>query len=312
MTFKNGSFIINPSIKIDHVHLKVLNLKKSINFYQSIFGFKVLEKRSNQKTALLSLATEDKDTSSLLLVLTEVKDKNTISSFREIKKESGLYHFAILLPEIKYLSAFLRYIQNNLESQYYEGMADHSVSESIYIHDLDFNGIEVYRDRPPSEWKWIGNKVHMITEPLNVTYLLNKNVKETWNGLPSGTTIGHVHLHVSNLVRSKRFYHDILGLHHTASYPGALFFAANSYHHHIATNTWIGTNILSANNNHYKPGLDHYAIILPNREEMDRLKNRFMESKISIDETLEESDKQYHHSLYIYDPDGIKIQFLCK
>ncbi len=155
MAFKNGSFIINPSIKIDHVHLKLLlNLKKSINFYQSVFGFKVLEKRSNQKTAHLSLATEDKDTSSLLLVLTEVKDKNTISSFREIKKESGLYHFAILLPEIKYLSAFLRYIQNNLESQYYEGMADHSVSESIYIHDLDFNGIEVYRDRTTV---WNGN-----------------------------------------------------------------------------------------------------------------------------------------------------------
>jgi catechol 2,3-dioxygenase len=312
MVFKNGSFIINPSIKIDHVQLKVLNLKKSINFYQSIFGFNVLEKRSNQKSALLSLATEDKDKYSLLLVLTEVKDKNTISSFREIKKESGLYHFAILLPEIKYLSAFLRHIQNNLESQYYEGMADHSVSESIYIHDPDFNGIEVYRDRSPSKWKWIGNKVHMITEPLNVTYLLSKDTKEIWNGLPFGTTIGHVHLHVSNLVRSKRFYHDILGLYHTASYPGALFFAANSYHHHIATNTWIGTNILPANSNHYKPGLDHYAINLPNREEMNRLKKRFMDLKISIDETLDESDKQYSHSLYIHDPDGIKIQFLCK
>ena len=223
MVFKNDSFIINPSIKIDHVKLKVLNLRKSINFYQSIFGFKVLEKRSNQKTAFLSLATDYKEESSLLLVLTEVKDKNTIS-ISEIKKEAGLYHFAILLPEIKYLSAFLRHIQNNLESQYYDGMADHGVSKSIYIHDPDFNGIEVYKDRSSTKWKWINNKVHMITEPLNVTYLLSKDIEEIWNGLPSGTKIGHVHLHVSNLVRSKKFYHDILGLYHTASYPGALFF----------------------------------------------------------------------------------------
>ncbi len=67
--------------------------------------------------------------------------------------------------------------------------------------------------------------------------------------------------------RSKRFYHDILGLHHTASYPGALFFAANSYHHHIATNTWIGTNIFISNNNNYKPGLNLCNYLL-NREEM--------------------------------------------
>jgi catechol 2,3-dioxygenase len=312
MVFKNDSFIINPSIKIDHVHLRVSNLKKSVNFYQSMLGFKVLEQRSNQKIALLSSATSDKDKFSPTLVLTEVKDKHNLSSFRVIKKESGLFHFAILLPEYKHLSAFLRHIQNNLEPQYYEGMADHNVSESIYIHDLDFNGIEIYRDRSSSEWKWIGNKVQMIIKPLNVTYLLSQNEEEIWNGLPSDSTIGHVHLHVSNLVRSRRFYHDILGLHHTASYPGAYFFAANGYHHHIAINTWIGTNILPANNNQYKPGLDHYAIIVPDKEEINRLKKRFIESKISIDETSDYSDIQYPYSLYIYDPDGIKIQFLYK
>lgn len=312
MVFKNDSFIINPSIKIDHVHLRVSNLKKSINFYQSMLGFKVLEQRSNQKIALLSSATRDKDEFSPLLVLTEVKDKYNLSSFRGIKKESGLFHFAILLPEYKHLSAFLRHIQNNLEPQYYEGMADHNVSESIYIHDLDFNGIEIYRDRSSLEWKWIGNKVQMITKPLNVTYLLSQNEKEIWNGLPADSTIGHIHLYVSNLVRSRRFYHNILGLHHTASYPGAYFFAANGYHHHIATNTWIGTNILPANNNQYNPGLDHYAIIVPDKEEINRLKKHFIESKISIDETSDDSDTQYPYSLYIHDPDGIKIQFLYK
>ena len=57
-------------------------------------------------------------------------------------------------------------MQNYLDSQHFEGMADHGVSESIYIHDPDFNGIEIYRDRLPSEWIWNGNEVHMVTDPL--------------------------------------------------------------------------------------------------------------------------------------------------
>jgi catechol 2,3-dioxygenase len=216
------------------------------------------------------------------------------------------------LPERKFLASFLRHIQNHLDSQYYEGMADHSVSESIYIHDPDFNGIEVYRDRLPSEWIWNGNKIHMITDPLDMKDLLSQDEKEIWNGLPSGTSIGHVHLHVSNLIRTKRFYQDILGLYHTASYPGAYFYAADNYHHHVATNTWIGTNILPASNNYDKPGLDHYAIILPDDEEINRLKNRFIESKVSISKITKEPYKHYSSSFYVCDPDRIKIQFLCK
>jgi catechol 2,3-dioxygenase len=63
----------------------------------------------------------------------------------------------------------------------------------------------------------------MITEPLDMKGLLSQDEKEIWNGLPSDTSIGHVHLHVSNLIRTKRFYQDTLGLYHTASYPGAYF-----------------------------------------------------------------------------------------
>ncbi len=102
-------------------------------------------------------------------------------------------------------------------------MADHAVSESIYLHDPDHNGIEVYRDRKPSEWKWVGeNKVYMVTEPLDVNNLLRKDGNEKWNGMPAQTSIGHIHLHVSNLVNAKKFYHQSLGLYHTASYPGPI------------------------------------------------------------------------------------------
>jgi catechol 2,3-dioxygenase len=223
-----------------------------------------------------------------------------------------LYHFAILLPERRYLAYFLKHIQKNLNPKYYEGMADHAVSESIYLHDPDFNGIEVYSDRDPNKWKWKDHTVHMVTEPLNVKDLFKEaiDVDNKWNELPGKTSIGHVHLHVSNLVKAKRFYYDILQLNHTATYPGAYFFAANRYHHHVATNTWLGENISPAYNDNNNPGLDHYAINLHNENDLFLLKNRLLEFKIDIDEKLIENDNQFSSSFYAYDFDGIKIQFL--
>jgi catechol 2,3-dioxygenase len=317
----NDSFTINPSLKIDHIHLKVSNLKESVNFYQSILGFRVLKEESTTKTAFLASSVFDTDITTIsdkkekaspLLILTEIYNNgNKNIEHKSIKKEAGLYHFAILLPERKYLAAFLRHMQENLDPVFFEGMADHAVSESIYIHDPDFNGIEVYRDRLSSDWTWHGNKVYMITESLNVKDLFIQNPHEIWTGLPSATTIGHVHLHISNLNKSKKFYQDVLGLYHTASYPGANFFAADHYHHHVATNTWLGTNIAPAIENSDIPGLDHYAVRISNDiREINDLKRHFINLRTSFNETMIGPDVQYKDSFYVYDPDKIKIQFL--
>lgn len=304
--------MINPNLKIDHVHLKVSNLEKSLQFYRSILGFKIV--RQEDKTAFLSSSINN-DSSISLVVLTEIKNIATPYKFQHKPRiAAGLYHFAILLPERRYLGYFLRHIQKNLDSEYYEGMADHAVSESIYIHDPDLNGIEVYRDRDPSEWKWKDHTVHMVTEPLNVKDLSKESsdVNNEWNELPAKTSIGHVHLHVSNLAKAKRFYKDILELNHTATYPGAYFFAANRYHHHVATNIWLGENIPPAyNDGNNKPGLDHYAINLHSRNDLFLLKDRLLEFKIDVDEKMvEKEDNQFFSSFYAYDFDGIKIQFL--
>jgi catechol 2,3-dioxygenase len=311
-----------PNLKIDHLHLKVSNLERSLQFYRSILGFKIV--RQEDKTAFLSSSSSsnNKDSSMFLVVLSEIKSEikdSAISyTFQHKPRVAGLYHFAILLPKRRYLAYFLKHIQKNLDSKYYEGMADHAVSESIYIHDPDSNGIEVYRDRDPTEWKWKEDKVHMVTEPLNVQDLLKESIidvdNDDWNVLPPNTSLGHVHLHISNLSKAKRFYQDILELNHTATYLGAYFFAANRYHHHIATNTWLGENIppaYSYDNN--KPGLDHYAINLHTQNDLFLLKKRLLEFKVRIDEEqlIENNDNQFSSSsFYGYDFDGIKIQFL--
>jgi catechol 2,3-dioxygenase len=74
-------------------------------------------------------------------------------------------------------------------------MIDHAISESIYIHNPDKNGVEIYRNRLPSQWKWNGDKVYMVTDPLNAQDLFIQNPDEKWTELPSATTIGHVHLY---------------------------------------------------------------------------------------------------------------------
>ncbi len=314
---KSNEFVANPSLKLDHVHLKVSNLKGSVEFYQSILGFRIVDYKSNGDIVYMGPSKSKDGTSQSLLALSQIdedRDETSLDSGRKRRSsEAGLYHFAILLPERKFLGSFLNHIRKNLDSQFYEGMADHAVSESIYLHDPDHNGIEVYRDRKPSEWKWVGeNKVYMVTEPLDVTSLLRGDGNERWSGMPAQTSIGHIHLHVSDLVKAKKFYHQSLGLYHTASYPGAYFFAADGYHHHVATNTWIGTNILCNSANDFtKPGLDHYAIrVTGDKEDLNKLKRHLIKYGMTVDEVLAHSDEKDDSSFYTYDPDGIKIQVL--
>jgi catechol 2,3-dioxygenase len=299
--------MFNPlNLKIDHVHLNVSNLEKSLHFYRSILGFSIA--RKNHKTALLSTSIDDNDSESFLIALSE-SDAEGLSTTRN-RKKAGMYHFAILLPGRKFLSLFLRHIRDKLDPKYYEGMADHGVSESIYIHDPDFNGIEVYTDRSPLKWKWANRRIQMITEPLDTRNLLKESTATDleWHSLPQTTSIGHVHLHVTDLGKAKTFYNEVLGLNHTATYPGAYFFASNMYHHHVATNTWLGENISSAGNNEL--GLDHFAINLNDIGDLRLLKDHFSEFHIDIDEQLIESDTQFASSFYAYDFDGIQIQFL--
>lgn len=295
-----------PNLKIDHVHLNVSDLEKSLQFYESILGFNVA--RKEHKTALLSATLDDSNSGSFLVALSE--SDNKVVSINRNKPKAGMYHFAVLLPGRKFLSLFLKHIQEKLDPEFYEGMADHGVSESIYIHDPDLNGIEIYTDRSPLRWKWTDRRVQIVTEPLDTQNLLKESiaVDVEWDHLPPTTSIGHVHLHVSDLDKAKTFYNEIVGLNHTATYPGAYFFASNRYHHHVATNTWLGENITSARNSDI--GLDHYAINLNDHSDLRLLKDHFSEFNINIDEQLVESDMQFASSFYASDFDGIQIQFL--
>lgn len=211
---------------IGRVKLQVSDLARSISYYQDVIGFRVLHRSGH----VAALGPHDDDTP--LLELHERRGANPVPR----RGLQGLYHFAILLPDRPSLGRFLQHIADLGLSP---GMSDHFVSEAIYLQDPDNLGIEVYADRPRSEWKEEDGQLAMTTIPLDVRSVLHASEGRQWTGAPAGTRIGHVHLHVGDIPQAEAFYHSALGFDKTVwSYPGALFMSAGGYHHHLGTNTW--------------------------------------------------------------------------
>ncbi|GGF86680.1 ring-cleaving dioxygenase [Azorhizobium oxalatiphilum] len=155
---------------------------------------------------------------------------------RRSPKEAGLFHTAFLLPTRGDLA---RWTDHAIDSHTpVVGSSDHAVSEAIYLSDPEGNGVEIYADRPASEWVWQDGQVTMVTEELNFENLLTTALDGKWQGFPEGSRVGHVHLQVGALAPAEAFYAGILGFDITCRYPGGTFYAANGYHHHLATNIW--------------------------------------------------------------------------
>jgi catechol 2,3-dioxygenase len=201
-------------------------LERSLDYYQRVLGLRLLHQEAG--TATLAAHGEDRP----LITLRERAGATPVPA----RGRLGLYHFAVLLPSRADLGRFLRHLAEAGERA---GASDHRVSEALYLRDPDGLGIEVYADRPRSEWEVARREILMDTTPLNTPELLREAGDAPWSGMPVGTTIGHVHLHIGELGEAAAFYHEALGLDKVVwSYPGALFLSAGGYHHHLGLNTW--------------------------------------------------------------------------
>jgi catechol 2,3-dioxygenase len=220
-----GGYRLPEQARVGRVRLQVSDLSQSIPYYTDVLGFAV----SSRDDAIAVLAPAD---GAPLIELREQKGVRPVPRHGRL----GLYHFAILLPDRRALGRFVAHLA---EIGAHAGSADHLVSEALYLTDPDGLGIEVYADRPRARWKTNGREIAMATEPLDLRALVRAGGGEPWTGMPAGTTIGHVHLHVATLRDAEAFYHSALGFDKVVwSYPGALFFSAGGYHHHVGTNTW--------------------------------------------------------------------------
>jgi catechol 2,3-dioxygenase len=207
------------------VHLAVSDLRRSLAFYENTVGLSVREHGDGR--ALLGAGGED------LLVLIEQPGARSSLGY------CGLYHFALLLPQRVDLARWLAHAARDHVAL--AGLADHFVSEAIYLSDPDGHGIEIYWDRPRELWE--GRVAErMTTLPLDTSSLFGEladPLKAPFAGLPVGTTMGHVHLCVADIPRTVAFYRDVLGFALMASLGGqAAFLSAGGYHHHLGANTW--------------------------------------------------------------------------
>lgn len=240
--------------RLGRVTLQVAELERSLAYYQRVLGFRLLE-RSDGRAELGAHGDP--------AVLVELRERPGAAPVPRTGL-LGLYHFAILLPDRASLGRFIGHLA---EIGARAGAADHLVSEALYLHDPDGLGIEVYSDRPRESWTHEGRQLRMSTDPLDMESLIAAAGGEPWTGMPAGTRVGHVHLHVGDLAEAEKFYHEALGLDRTVwSYPGALFLSAGGYHHHLGLNTWaVGAR--SAGEGDAR--LVEWEILLPGETELE-------------------------------------------
>lgn len=208
------------------VRLQVSHLARSRAYYRDVLGLRELGETTD------TVAFGAADGAAPLVTLHAVP--GTLPARR--RGAFGLFHFAILLPDRPSLGRFLAHLAVRGERA---GMSDHLVSEALYLSDPDGLGIEVYADRSPDTWQYADGQLVMATDTLDVRDLVAAGDDTPWTGMPAGTAMGHIHLHVGDLEVADTFYRRALGLDLTTwSYPGALFFSAGGYHHHLGANTW--------------------------------------------------------------------------
>ena len=209
-------------LEIGRVALVVNDIGRVGSFYKQALG---LTELSNDGETL-RLGAGDKP-------LLELRADKTAR--RRSPKEAGLFHTAFLLPSRADLGAWLLHASDSRLPL--EGASDHLVSEAIYLSDPEGNGIEVYIDRPRTAWKTQDGQIQMATHGLDLNNLA-ASAKAAFAQAPKGTVIGHVHLQTGSVPEAEAFYSGALGFDITTHYPGAAFYGAGGYHHHIATNTW--------------------------------------------------------------------------
>jgi len=156
---------IHPDTRIGHIHLKVADLERALNFYVNILGFQLTQRYGNQAAFVsaggyhhhIGLNTWESEAGSA-----------------PPPGSTGLYHLAVLYPTRAALAdALQRLLDNNIPL---EGAADHGVSEALYLRDPDNNGVELYYDRPPDQWpRTPDGQINMYTRPLDLANLLKAN-----------------------------------------------------------------------------------------------------------------------------------------
>jgi len=217
---------MSAPIHVGTVGLRVRDADTVSRWYQDAVGLRELSREG----ATIRMGAGNTP----LLTLTQIDGLRVAAG-----PEAGLFHTAFLLPKRADLARWITMaIERRVEV---DGVADHLVSEAIYLTDPEGNGVEIYADTPQDTWRWRMGQVEMATDPLDVNGILQSQglIKLPWTGAPQGTVVGHVHLKVGEAQRAGRWWADTLGFDAVRARQDAVFLSTGGYHHHIAVNQWL-------------------------------------------------------------------------
>lgn len=281
-----GGYRLPEELRLGEVTLQVADLARSIDYYERVVGLQVLERA--ESTATIGVRADGR-------TLVQLKEKRGVAAVPR-RGLLGLYHFAILLPDRSSLARFVKHLSDVGE---YAGMSDHYVSEAVYLTDPDGLGIEVYADRPRSDWKLAGSNISMASVALDLPDLLKAAGDASWIGAPAGTVIGHVHLFVDDLETAERFYHDGVGFDKVRlQFPGASFMSAGGYHHHLGTNMWAAHSPLATDSD---ARLLEWTVEVTALADLDALASSLSDKGFSLEAS--------RGDLVATDPWGTKVRF---
>lgn len=149
---------IGPNVRIGHVHLKVANIERALGFYVGVLGFDLVTTYGNQ-AAFISAGGYHHHIG--------LNTWESLNGKPPAPGTTGLYHTAILYPTRAELADALRRVE--AAGITLDGASDHGVSEALYLHDPDHNGVELYWDRPEAEWpREADGSIAMFTRRLDL------------------------------------------------------------------------------------------------------------------------------------------------
>ncbi|MBL8579563.1 MAG: VOC family protein [Mesorhizobium sp.] len=219
-------FAVKTPVSVGRVGLKARDAKALADYYSAVVGLEQLS--SDGET--ITLGSKNRP----LLVI-----ENDKAAKPDDPRSAGLFHTAFLLPSRADLGRWINHaIENRIPV---DGASDHLVSEALYLTDPEGNGIEIYADRLPTDWKWNGNQIEMATHRMDVEGVRGavSPGSSKWQGAPEGSVVGHVHLRVGDPVAAEEWWKRTLGFDTVAKYGAqAVFLSTGGYHHHIGANAW--------------------------------------------------------------------------
>ena len=153
---------IDPGVRIGHVHLKVADLERALGFYCGVLGFELMQRYGTQ-AAFVSAGGYHHHIG--------LNTWESAGGSPPQAGSTGLFHLAILYPTRAELADALRRLM--AAGMELDGASDHGVSEALYLRDPDENGVELYWDRPETEWpRNASGGIEMFTRRLDVQSLL--------------------------------------------------------------------------------------------------------------------------------------------